>query len=485
MDFKKIAEETFEAIGGKENITAAAHCSTRLRLVLKDEEIIDQKKLDELEEVKGTFSTGGQYQIIFGAGIVNEVYKELAKLAGISEMSTKDVKDAGTKKMNILQRFVKMLSDIFVPIIPAIVAGGLLMGINNVLTAQNLIIEGKSLVEANPSLADLASLINTFANAAFVFLPILIGFSATQRFGGNPYLGAVLGMLMVHPDLLNGYGYGAALINNDIPVWKIFGFEIEKVGYQGSVLPVLVSSFILAKIEINLRRVIPSAIDNLLTPLLTIFITGIITFTVVGPFTRTAGNLLTDGLIWLYDTTGFIGGAIVGLIYAPIVITGMHHSFIAVETQLLADIGKTGGSFIFPIAAMSNVAQGAATIAIFLITRDKKVKSTASASGISALLGITEPAMFGINLKLRYPFIGAIIGSSAGSSFITLYKVKAVALGAAGIPGIISIKPTSIIPYIVGMVISFSIAFIVTLVLAKRDERITATKMSSEKAIYS
>jgi sucrose PTS system EIIBCA or EIIBC component len=481
MNYKKIAEELLPAIGGKENVSAAAHCATRLRLVLHDEEKVDQAKLDEMDVVKGTFSTGGQYQIILGSGTVNEVYKELSKLTGLSEMSTKDVKDAGAKKMNALQRFVKMLSDIFVPIIPAIVAGGLLMGINNLLTASDLFVEGKSLVEANPQMADLAALINTFANAAFVFLPILIGFSATQRFGGNPYLGAALGMLMVHPDLLNGYNYGDALLKDGIPVWKIFGFEIEKVGYQGTVLPVLAASFILAKTETYLRRVVPSALDNLLTPLLTIFITGILTFTAVGPITRSAGNFLTDGLIWLYDTAGFIGGGIFGLIYAPIVITGMHHSFIAVETQLLADMAKTGGSFIFPIAAMSNVSQGAATLAVLLVTKNAKVKGVASAAGISALLGITEPAMFGINLKLRYPFIGAIIGSAAGSLFITLYKVKAVALGAAGLPGIISIKPSSIVPYIIGMVISFAVAFAVTIVLAKRDARKEA-KVANGKA---
>jgi sucrose PTS system EIIBCA or EIIBC component len=469
MNHRKIAEEILQAIGGKENVSAAAHCATRLRLVLHDEGKIEQARLDGLDVVKGTFSTGGQYQIILGSGIVNEVYKELAKLTGLSQMSTKDVKDAGAKKLNPLQRFVKMLSDIFVPIIPAIVAGGLLMGINNLLTAQGLFEAGKSLVEAYPGMADLAALINTFANAAFVFLPVLIGFSATQRFGGNPYLGATLGMLMVHPDLLNGWGYGAALAKGQIPFWNIFGFHIEKVGYQGTVLPVLVASFMLAKIETYFRRVIPSALDNLLTPLLTIFITGILTFTVVGPITRSAGNLLTDGLTWLYDTTGFVGGALFGLVYAPIVITGMHHSFIAVETQLLADIAKTGGSFIFPIAAMSNVAQGAATLAVFLITRDAKTKSIASAAGISALLGITEPAMFGVNLKLRYPFFGAISGAAVASAFITLYKVKAIALGAAGLPGIISIRPDSIIPYIIGMVISFVVAFSVTMVFAKKE----------------
>ncbi|WP_226678311.1 sucrose-specific PTS transporter subunit IIBC [Mesobacillus jeotgali] len=478
MNYHEVAKEILTDLGGKENVSAAAHCATRLRLVLNDESVVDQKKLDEMEAVKGTFSTGGQFQIILGSGIVNKVYKELTELTGLSEMSTKDVKDASAKKLNPIQRFVKMLSDIFVPIIPAIVAGGLLMGINNLLTAKDLFIAGMSLIEAYPEMSDLAALINTFANAAFVFLPVLIGFSAAQRFGGNAYLGAALGMLMVHPDLLNGWGYGGALVNGEIPVWKIFGFEIEKIGYQGTVLPVLVASFILAKTENFLRRVVPSALDNLLTPLLTIFITGILTFTAVGPITRAAGNLLSDGMIWLYDTTGFIGGALFGLAYAPIVITGMHHSFIAVETQLLADMAKTGGSFIFVIAAMSNVAQGAATLGVLTITRDKKLKGTASAAGISALLGITEPAMFGINLKLRYPFIGAITGAAIGSAFVTLFKVKAVALGAAGLPGIISISPGSIVSYIIGMGIAFAVAFVVTIVLAKRD----AKKMTNSGA---
>lgn len=468
MNYKEIAQETLLALGGKENVAAAAHCATRLRLVLNDETIVDQAKLDSIGAVKGTFSTGGQFQIILGSGTVNTVYKEFAELTGLSEMSTKDVKDAGAKKLNPLQQFVKLLSDIFVPIIPAIVAGGLLMGINNLLTAEDLFISGKSIIEAYPGMADLAALINTFANAAFVFLPILIGFSATQRFGGNPYLGAALGMLMVHPDLLNGWGYGGALVNGEIPVWKIFGFEIEKIGYQGTVLPVLAASYILAKIETSLRKVVPSALDNLLTPLLTIFVTGILTFTLVGPVTRAAGNLLSDGVIWLYDTTGFIGGAVFGLLYAPVVITGMHHSFIAVETQLLADIAKTGGSFIFVIAAMSNIAQGAATLAVLTTTKDPKLKGTSSAAGISALLGITEPAMFGINLKLRFPFIGAIIGAGVASAFVTLFKVKAVALGAAGLPGIISIKPGTIIAYIIGMAISFVVAFLATMILARR-----------------
>ncbi|RBW70796.1 sucrose-specific PTS transporter subunit IIBC [Bacillus taeanensis] len=471
MNYKQQAQEILEAIGGKENVAAAAHCATRLRLVLNDEEKVDQENLDHLDVVKGTFATGGQFQIILGTGIVNHIYKELISSTGLNDMSTKDVKEASTKKLNPIQRFVKMLSDIFVPIIPAIVAAGLLMGINNLLTAPDLFVEGKSLIEANPEMADLAALINTFSNAAFVFLPILIGFSATQRFGGNAYLGAALGMLMVHPDLLNGWGYGGALVQGEVPVWNIFGFEIEKVGYQGTVLPVLAASYILAKVEQGFRKITPSSLDTLLTPLLSIFVTGILTFTFVGPVTRSAGNVLTDGIIWTYDTAGFIGGAIMGLLYAPIVITGMHHSFIAVETQLLANIAKTGGSFIFPIAAMSNVAQGAAALAVFFVTKNAKMKGIASASGISGLLGITEPAMFGVNLKLRYPFFAAIAGAAVAAAYITFNKTLAVALGAAGLPGIISIQGKSIFHYIIGMVLAFAVSFLLTLFLSKRYEQ--------------
>lgn len=468
MNYPEVARSLIKLLGGRDNITAIAHCATRLRLVVADENKIDEKAIDNLEGVKGQFKVAGQYQIIFGSGVVNQVYAELAKLTGQSEMSTSDVAAVGADKQNVVQRAVKGLSDIFVPIIPAIVAGGLLMGIYNLLTAQGLFIDGKSLIEANPQLSDLANMINTFANAPFVFLPILLAFSATKKFGGNPYLGAALGMLMVHPDLLNGWGFGSASVTGDVPVWQIYGIDIQKVGYQGSVLPVLVSAFILSKTEQGLRKIIPSVLDNLLTPMLAIFITGFLTFTVVGPFTRDLGFMLGDGLNWLYNSAGFLGGAVFGLLYAPFVITGMHHSFIAIETQLLADIARTGGTFIFPIAAMSNISQGAAALAVGVMSRDKKMKGIAIPSGITGLLGITEPAMFGVNLKLRYPFIAAICAAAVSSAFITFFNVKAQALGAAGIPGIISISPEKIIYYIVGMGIAFVTAFVLTLLLGMR-----------------
>ncbi|TDL31269.1 PTS maltose transporter subunit IIBC [Jeotgalibacillus sp. S-D1] len=468
MNYKQIAENILVAIGGTENVAAAAHCATRLRLVLRDNSLVDEKLLEEIDAVKGTFASEGQYQIIIGTGTVNEVHREFAKLTGIDDMSKEDLKKEGTKKLNPVQQFVKMLSDIFVPILPAIVAGGLLMGIYNIFSSPDLFFEGQSLIEVYPNLADLAAMINTFANAAFVFLPVLIGFSATKRFGGNPYLGAVMGMIMVHPDLLNGWGYGGAVAEGEIPTWNIFGLEVGKIGYQGTVLPVLAASFVLAKLENLFRKGIPAALDNLLTPLLTVLVTGALTFTLIGPIMRAGGNLLTDSLVWLYDTLGFVGGALFGLVYSPIVITGMHHSFIAVETQLLADIARTGGSFLFPIVSMSNVAQGAAALAVLFITKNAKMKSLASASGISAMLGITEPAMFGVNLKLRYPFYAALIGSAVASAYITLYQVKSVALGPAALPGVIAIRPDVIGHFVIGLIISISVTFAVTILFSKK-----------------
>ncbi|PZP97191.1 MAG: PTS maltose transporter subunit IIBC [Staphylococcus epidermidis] len=466
MSYKKSAEEILKAIGGEENLDAMAHCATRLRLVLNDESKVDEDTLSNMDVVKGTFSTGGQYQIIIGSGTVNKVFNELEKITGKEASTTSEVKDKSSKHMNPFQKFVKMLSDIFVPIIPAIVAGGLLMGLNNIFTAKDLFYDGKSIIDVHSQFSGLADMINIFANAPFTLLPILIGFSAAKRFGGNPYLGAALGMILVHPGLMSAYD-------------DVFGLHINEVGYQGQVLPMLVATYILATIEKWLRKVIPTVLDNLLTPLLSIFITAFITFLFVGPVTRQLGYWLSDGLTWLYEFGGAIGGLIFGLLYAPIVITGMHHSFIAVETTLIADATKTGGSFIFPIATMSNIAQGGAALAaFFIIKQNKKLKGVASAAGISALLGITEPAMFGVNLKLRYPFIGAVAGSGIGAAYISFFKVKAIALGTAGLPGFISINPTHAgwLHYLIGMLIAFVVSVVVTLVLSRRKTNKTAVE---------
>lgn len=470
---KTSSKEILDIIGGKDNIISAAHCATRLRLVLKDESIVDLDRLSDVEIVKGYFSNSGQFQIIIGSGTVDEVYKEIIALAGITESSKEEIKKKADEKLNPLQALVKTLSNLFVPILPALIASGLLMGINNVLTSQDLFIQGKSIVEAYPQIADLARLINTFANAAYVFLPILIAFSATKLFGGNPYLGAVIGMIMVHPDLLNGYSYGAAVVDGTIPTWNIFGLSIESVGYQGTVLPVIASSYILAKIEKLLRKVIPEFLDNLLTPLFTVFITGIATFMVVGPIMRGAGEIITNALMWLYNTLGFLGGAVLGFIYAPLTMTGMHHSILPVEMQLFANIAVTGGSFFLAIASCNNVAQGAASLASIITSKNKKLRSIALTSGISALLGITEPAMFGVNLKLKTPFYSAMIGSALGSAYSVFTNVLNVSPGPTGIIGFVTIRPQNIVNFFISLGIAFVVTFILTLVLSKKNKSIT------------
>lgn len=463
MDYQGIAKKIIDGVGGKDNIRHAMHCATRLRFNLKDNDKVDEAKLDAIDEVKGTFLSGDQYQIILGSGLVNIVCDEVKKVLGLEE--TPVTQDTDEKQGSLIQRAVKLLSDIFVPIIPAIVAGGLLMGINNVLTANGLFVEGKTIIDLYPQMADISAMINMFANAAFTFLPVLIGFSATQKFGGNPYLGAAMGMIMVHPDLLNAYNLGTGV---DVPTWNLFGLTVEAVGYQGTVLPVLAVSWILANIEKRLHRVTPTWLDNLTTPLISVLVTGFLTFIVVGPVLRSAGDLLAVGITWIYNTLGFVGGAIFGLLYAPICLTGMHHSFIAIETQLIAAAETTGGSFIFPTAAMNNVAQGAAVFAVLIATHNKKLKSICSAAGVSAMLGITEPAMFGVTLKLRYPFYGAMIGSACGSAYIAATKTLATALGAAGLPGFISIHPSHWIHYFIGMAISIGVSFVVTMILFKK-----------------
>mgnify|MGYP001113560911 FL=1 len=461
MDYAKIASQVIENVGGKQNIKSVQHCATRLRLQLKNNDLRNEEAVSDIEGVKGVFLTQSQFQIIFGSGLVNLVCDEVQKQLGIAvDTSADDEKEE--KKGNALQRLVKLLSDIFVPIIPAIVAGGLLMGLNNILTAA--MFHGKSVIDLYPQWKGLATAINLFASAPFTFLPVLIGFSATKKFGGNPYLGAAMGMIMVHPDLLSAYSIGIA----QPPVWNIFGFKIAAIGYQGTVLPVLAVAFILATIEKKLHKVTPTWLDNLTTPLISIMVTSFLTFIFVGPVLREAGNLLADGITWVYNTLGFVGGGLFGLAYAPICLTGMHHSFIAIETQLIAAKATTGGSFIFTTASMNNVAQGAAVLAVLFLTKNEKMKSICSASGVSALLGITEPAMFGVTLKLKYPFYAAIIGSAVGNAYCAATGVLAQALGAAGLPGFLSMLPKDYLNFAIGLILSMAVSAVLTAIFWKK-----------------
>ncbi|MDI5787242.1 sucrose-specific PTS transporter subunit IIBC [Lactiplantibacillus plantarum] len=468
MNHPEVADRVLNAIG-KNNIQAAAHCATRLRLVIKDESKIDQQALDDDADVKGTFETNGQYQIIIGPGDVDKVYDALIAKTGLKEATPDDIKAvaAAGQKKNPLMDFLKVLSDIFIPIVPALVAGGLLMALNNVLTAEHLFM-AKSVVEVYPGLKGIAEMINAMASAPFTFLPILLGFSATKRFGGNPYLGATMGMIMVLPSLVNGYSVATTMAAGKMVYWNVFGLHVAQAGYQGQVLPVLAVAYILATLEKFFHKHIKGAFDFTFTPMFAIVITGFLTFTIVGPVLRTVSDALTNGLVGLYNTTGWIGMGIFGLLYSAIVITGLHQTFPAIETQLLANVAKTGGSFIFPVASMANIGQGAATLAIFFATKSQKQKALTSSAGVSALLGITEPAIFGVNLKMKFPFVFAAIASGIASAFLGLFHVLSVAMGPASVIGFISIASKSIPAFMLSAVISFVVAFIPTFIYAKR-----------------
>ena len=462
MDHAKVAGEVVEAVGGASNISAAAHCATRLRLVIADESKINQQALDDNEDLKGTFAAGGMFQIIVGPGDVDQVYDHMVADHGVREVSKDEAKEEAEKGGNIFSRFIKMIADIFVPVLPALIAGGLLMALHSVLTAEGLFGE-KSVVAMYEWMTDYDALINLVSSAAFASLPVLVGFSAAKRFGGNTYLGAAMGAAMVSPSLLSAYSMTDAAAaakfwayTDQSPVWNLFGLEVSKVGYQAMVIPTLVVTWIMCLIEKSLHKVLKGTADFLLTPLITLLITGFLAFVVVGPITRELSNYLTHGLDWLYSTLGVVGGLIFGFFYSAIVVTGLHQSFPAIEIPL---IKQGAGDFIFPIASMANVAQGAAALAVFFKTRDGKLKGLAGAGGVSAVFGITEPAIFGVNLRLRWPFYCAMVSAAIGSAGVALLNVRGQALGAAGFVGFVSIKPESIPAYLVLEVLVFVLSF--------------------------
>lgn len=458
MDHAKVAGEVVEAVGGASNISAAAHCATRLRLVIADESKINQQALDDNEDLKGTFAAGGMFQIIVGPGDVDQVYAHMVSDHGVREVSKDEAKEEAEKGGNLFSRFIKMIADIFVPILPALVAGGLMMAINNVMTAEGLFGE-QSLTTMYPAIADYAALINMVSSAAFASLPVLVGFSAAKRFGGNVYLGAAIGAAMVSTDLLNAWNTGAALAGEaKVEYWHIFGMDVAKIGYQAQVIPTLAVTYVMCLIEKNLHKVLKGTADFLLTPLITMLVTGFLAFTIIGPVTRVAAEYLTWGINWTYSTLGVVGGLLFGLVYSPIVVTGLHQSFPAIEIPLLPVNGGVG-DFIFPVASMANVAQGAAALAVFFKTRDAKLKGLAGAGGASAVFGITEPAIFGVNLRLRWPFFCAMAAAAIGSAGVALLNVRGQALGAAGFVGFVSIMPKSIPAYLALEVLVFALSF--------------------------
>ena len=470
MNHEEVAKRVAKALGD-DNVITAAHCATRLRLIVKDRDSIDQQALDNDPDLKGTFDSNGQFQIIVGPGDVNKVYDYYVSQTGVKTATPEELKELAAqqgKKKNPIMAMVQVLSDIFVPLIPAMTAGGLLMALNNILTGKDLF-GPQSLVQMFPQIKDAADMINLMSSAPFAFLPILIGYTATKRFGGSEILGAVAGMILVMPALVNGNDVASVVAAGKMPAWDIFGLHIAQAGYQGQVLPVIGVAFILANIEKFFHKHLKGAIDFTFTPMFAIIITGFLTFTVVGPVLRTLSNGLTDGLVTLYQSLGLIGMGIFVSVYSAIVVTGLHQSFPAIETTLLADITKTGGDFIFPIAAVSNVAQGAAAFAVFFLAKkDEKLRALSSSAGASAMLGITEPAMFGVNLKYKFPFFIALGSAGIAGLVIGLFHVLSSSLGPAGVIGFIAIPAAKWVGFFISIALAFVLAFSVTYLYGKR-----------------
>ncbi|REI09908.1 PTS trehalose transporter subunit IIBC [Staphylococcus felis] len=452
-----------KAIGGEDNLQSATHCVTRLRLVLNDDSKVDKEKLDQNPLVKGQFKADHQYQIVIGPGTVDEVYKVLINETGTDEVSKDEAKAQAAKKGNPLQRLIKLLGDIFIPILPAIVTAGLLLGINNVLTMP-LINKSPLIIERVPQIADFANIINVIATTAFIFLPALVGWSAMRVFGGNPVLGLVLGLVLMHPQLLSQYDIGKV---DQIPTWNIFGLKIEQLNYQGQVLPVLLAAYVLAKIEKGLNKVVHDSIKLLVVGPVALLITGFLAFLIIGPVALVIGKGITDAVTFLFQNAGWFGGAIYGLIYAPLVITGLHHMFLAVDFQLIGS--DIGGTYLWPILAMSNIAQGSAAFGAWYIYKKRRLEKEqglAITSGVSGFLGVTEPAMFGVNLPLKYPFIAAIVTSMCVGALIGGSGVIGK-VGVGGLPAILSIEQQFWGVYALGTLISAILPFVLTIIFSK------------------
>ena len=460
MDYRKTAQDILDHVGGSKNIASAAHCATRLRLVIADNKKVSKEALENIDGVKGVFEASGQLQIILGTGTVNKVFAEFIDSAGITASSKAEAKEAAAEKQNWFMRAIKLLGDIFVPIIPAIVASGFLMGIMNSLDFMNS--NGFLQINTHSSIYVFA---NLFSNIAYTFLQILIAFSAAKAFGANQYLGAVIGMIMIHPSLQNAYTVATEGVQQTQSVF--FGlFKIDMVGYQGHVIPVIIAVWILAVIEKKLHKIVPEVLDLFVTPLVSVFVTGYLTLSIVGPIFVWAENAILGAIQWMLTLPLGIGSLIMGSLYAPTVVTGIHQMYTAID---IGQIAKYGVTYWLPLASAANVAQGAAALAVGIKSKDKKIKSLALPSSLSAFMGITEPAIFGVNLRFFKPFIAGCIGGGCGALYASLVHLGAKGTGVTGIFGIL-LCLNQPLQYLIEMVIAVGVAFAISFVIYKDAE---------------
>ena len=472
MDYRKTAQDILDHVGGSKNIASAAHCATRLRLVIADNKKVSKEALENVDGVKGVFEASGQLQIILGTGTVNKVFAEFIDIAGITASSKAEAKEAAAEKQNWFMRAIKLLGDIFVPIIPAIVASGFLMGIMNSLDFMNS--NGFLHINTHSSIYVFA---NLFSNIAYTFLQILIAFSAAKAFGANQYLGAVIGMIMIHPSLQNAYTVATEGVQQTQSVF--FGlFKIDMVGYQGHVIPVIIAVWILAVIEKKLHKIVPEVLDLFVTPLVSVFVTGYLTLSIVGPIFVWAENAILGAIQWMLTLPLGIGSLIMGGLYAPTVVTGIHQMYTAID---IGQLEKYGVTYWLPLASAANVAQGAAALAVGIKSKDKKIKSLALPSSLSAFMGITEPAIFGVNLRFFKPFIAGCIGGGCGALYASLVHLGAKGTGVTGIFGIL-LCLNQPLQYLIEMVIAVGVAFVISFLIYKDAEPKAATADAAETA---
>ncbi|WP_416296885.1 sucrose-specific PTS transporter subunit IIBC [Paenibacillus illinoisensis] len=469
---QQIAKEVIQAIGGKDNIASFAHCATRLRIMVNDKEKIDQKQVENIDKVKGAFFNSGQYQIIFGTGTVNRIFEEVEKL-GIEGTSKEDVKNQGKKEGNAFQRAIRTFGDVFVPIIPVLVATGLFMGLRGLLTQNEIL----SLFGATPEDISPNFLLFTqvLTDTAFAFLPALVAWSAFRVFGGSPVLGIVLGLMLVNPALPNAY----AVADGSAQALHMFGF-IPVVGYQGSVLPAFFVGLIGAKFEKFLRRRVPEALDLILTPFITLTVMITLGLFAIGPVFHSLEEWVLHGTTAVLDLPFGIAGIIIGFFNQIIVVTGVHHIFNFLEIQLLE---KTGYNPFNAIVTSAMAAQGAACLAVGLKTKNTKLKALALPSSLSAFLGISEPAIFGVNLRFMKPFIMGLIGGGVGGFLASLFYLKGTGMAVTVIPGTLLYLNSQLPLYILVNVVAVGVAFALTWFFGYKDEPIAVeetTKSGNE-----
>ncbi|HHG3147352.1 TPA: PTS trehalose transporter subunit IIBC [Vibrio parahaemolyticus] len=459
---RKDVERLIELVGGPDNIASVSHCLTRLRFVLNDTDKADTKQLEALRMVKGCFTNAGQFQVVIGTE-VDEVYKVLIELSGKSEASKDESKNAARQNMNIVERGISHLAEIFVPLLPAIITGGLILGFRNVIGDIKMF-DGQTLTEISQFWVTVHSFLWLIGEAIFFFLPVGVCWSTVKKLGGTPILGITLGVTLVSPQLMNAY-----LIGKQVPeVWDFGLFAIEKVGYQAQVIPAMLAGIALAFIETRLKRIIPSYLYLVVVPFVSIIVSVILAHSIIGPF----GRMLGDGVAFAAKAamTGdfaMIGSTIFGFLYAPLVITGIHHTTNAVDLQLMQELG---GTPIWPLIALSNIAQASAVVGIIIISKKQDEREISVPAAISAYLGVTEPAMYGINLKYKFPMLSAMIGSACAAAICGSAGVMANGIGVGGLPGILSIQPQFWGIFALAMLVAMVVPAALTLILYKRAQ---------------